>query len=136
MENTGILPSIAAVSVMCAILSDEELLVVTQTDSGRNRIHFDRHAPEYREQFETITKDMHAGCPMAWTDTHGGHWVAAGADEVFHLARSEDISNDNDVQASAADTGASRFPPGNCRTVHAAACSRWTRRSIATIARP
>jgi cytochrome P450 len=77
---------------------DEELLVVTQTDSGKNHIHFDRHAPEYREQFESITRDMHEGCPIAWTDAHGGHWVAAGADEVFHLARSGDISNDNDVQ--------------------------------------
>ena len=34
---------------------------------------------------------------MAWTDTHGGHWVASGSEEVFELARCPHISNDHDV---------------------------------------
>ena len=41
---------------------------------------------------------MHAKCPIAWSDTYGGHWVAAGNREVFELARSaEYLSNDHDV---------------------------------------
>ncbi|MCK8675646.1 cytochrome P450 [Rhodococcus sp. HM1] len=72
-------------------------MVVTNTEQGKKRFHFDRHAPEYRDRFEAITKEMQAHCPLAWTDTHGGHWVAAGAEEVFHLARSQVVSNDNDV---------------------------------------
>ncbi|PXW28725.1 UNVERIFIED_CONTAM: cytochrome P450 [Williamsia faeni] len=60
------------------------------------RIHFDRHTPEYRHQFESITQEMHQQCPLAWTDTHGGHWVAAGNDEVFELARSAHVSSDRD----------------------------------------
>ena len=59
--------------------------------------HFDRHTAEYREQFLTITHDMQQKCPIAWTDTYGGHWVAAGSREVFELARCPQVSNDHDV---------------------------------------
>jgi cytochrome P450 len=67
-------------------------------DRKQNRFDFDRHTPQYREQFETITEQMQARCPVAWSDTYGGHWVASGAREVFELARSADkLSNDHDV---------------------------------------
>ncbi|MGA9490163.1 MAG: cytochrome P450 [Mycobacterium sp.] len=68
-------------------------------DTGRkkNRYHFDRHTPEYREQFADVTAEMLDKCPVAWSDTYGGHWVAAGHSEVFELARSADyLSNDHD----------------------------------------
>ncbi|MGE2731825.1 cytochrome P450 [Mycolicibacterium vaccae] len=58
---------------------------------------FDRHAPEYREKFLDITHEMHQRCPLAWTDTYDGHWVAAGGAEVFELARCPHVSNDHDV---------------------------------------
>lgn len=69
------------------------------TDDGRKKItyHFDRHTPEYRLQFEKITEEMQAKCPMAWSETYGGHWVAAGSKEVFELARCPAISNDHDI---------------------------------------
>jgi cytochrome P450 len=64
------------------------------------RYHFDRHAPDYRDHFEEITEELHQKCPVAWTDTHGGHWVASGHQEVFEIARRADVlSNDNDVSA-------------------------------------
>ena len=59
--------------------------------------HFDRHTPQYREQFEVVTAEMLGHCPLAWTDTYGGHWVAAGNKEVFELARCPHVSNDNDI---------------------------------------
>ncbi len=59
--------------------------------------HFDRHAPQYRDRFAAITAEMLDRCPLAWTDTYGGHWVAAGNHEVFELARCPHISNDNDI---------------------------------------
>ena len=73
--------------------------VVSDSDSDRkkSRYHFDRHSAEYRSQFKTITEEMHAQCPVAWTDTYGGHWVAAGSHEVFELARCPAVSNDHDV---------------------------------------
>jgi cytochrome P450 len=63
----------------------------------KNQFHFDRHTPEYRERFEDITGEMLGKCPVAWSDTYGGHWVAAGHSEVFELARSAQyVSNDHD----------------------------------------
>src|SRR5580692_4582191 len=65
----------------------------------KNRYQFDRHTPEYRERFESITTEMISECPVAWSDTYGGHWVAAGHEEVFELARSAGyLSNDHDVR--------------------------------------
>lgn len=64
------------------------------------RYHFDRHTPEYREQFQTITEQMQSQCPLAWTDTYGGHWVAAGSEQVFELARGRLLSNDHDVNGA------------------------------------
>jgi cytochrome P450 len=61
------------------------------------RYHFDRHAPGYRSRFTEITNEMHSKCPIAWTDTYDGHWVASDVRTVFALARSADISTDHDV---------------------------------------
>ena len=49
------------------------------------RYHFDRHSADYRDKFLDITHEMQQRCPMAWTDTYDGHWVAAGGHEVFEL---------------------------------------------------
>jgi cytochrome P450 len=71
---------------------------VHETDRDEKRYQFDRHTPEYRVEFETITEDLHGKCPVAWSDTHGGHWVASGHQEVFDIARSADVlSNDHDI---------------------------------------
>jgi cytochrome P450 len=65
---------------------------------GNEEYHFDRHTPQYRHQFEAVTREMQQRCPIAWSDTYGGHWVAASADAVFELARStEYLSNDHDI---------------------------------------
>ena len=71
--------------------------VLGDDDRRKTRYHFDRHAPEYRLQFDKITEEMHATCPVAWSDTYDGHWVAAGGSEVFELARCPHVSNDHDV---------------------------------------
>lgn len=63
----------------------------------KNRYHFDRHTPEYRLQFEKITEEMQQRCPVAWSDTYGGHWVAASSSAVFELARCPAISAHHDV---------------------------------------
>ncbi|WP_174184167.1 cytochrome P450 [Nocardia barduliensis] len=70
----------------------------TDTDRKQPRFHFDRFAPEYRENFQSITEEMQSECPLAWTDTYDGHWVAAGNREVFELARCPHVSNDHDPQ--------------------------------------
>ena len=60
--------------------------------------HFDRHAPDYIDHFAEITHELHARCPIAWTETYGGHWVASGYKEVFEIARHGTLlSNDHDI---------------------------------------
>jgi len=72
---------------------------VNDDERKKHRVHFDRHTPQYRHEFEEITHELHGKCPIAWTDTHDGHWVASGNREVFELARSaEFLSNDHDVK--------------------------------------
>jgi cytochrome P450 len=74
-----------------------DMVAGDRNDRKKNRYHFDRHTPEYRLQFEKTTEEMHAKCPMAWTETYDGHWVAAGSKEVFELARCPVVSNDHDI---------------------------------------
>ncbi|TKG70849.1 cytochrome P450 [Prauserella endophytica] len=93
-------------------MSVDKASSVDDEDRKKNRYHFDRHTPEYREKFESITQDMHARCPIAWSDTYGGHWVAAGASEVFELARSSDkVSNDHDVKGERRGYQGIMIPP-------------------------
>lgn len=61
--------------------------------------HFDRHTPDYIDHFAEITHELHEKCPVAWSDTYGGHWVASGYEEVFEIARNATLlSNDHDVE--------------------------------------
>jgi cytochrome P450 len=71
--------------------------IVTDSDRRKNSYHYDRHTPEYRFQFEAITEELQQRCPVAWSDTYGGHWVASSSEAVFELARCPYISNDHDV---------------------------------------
>ena len=71
--------------------------VTDDTERKQPTYHFDRHTPEYRQQFEKITEEMQSRCPMAWTDVYNGHWVAAGSKEVFELARCPAVSNHHDL---------------------------------------
>ncbi|MEU6198612.1 cytochrome P450 [Streptomyces sp. NPDC047061] len=77
----------------------EEAPAEDAAERRQPRFLFDRHTRDYRDRFETITQEMQSRCPLAWSDTHGGHWVAAGNAEVFALARSADVlSNDHDIR--------------------------------------
>jgi cytochrome P450 len=72
--------------------------VRSDEDRKQPRYDFDRHTPEYRHRFEEITAEMHARCPVAWSETYDGHWVAAGSEAVFEIARAANcVSNDHDI---------------------------------------
>src|SRR5690348_12374692 len=66
-------------------------------DRKKNKYYFDRHTPEYRLQFEKITEEMQSKCPVAWSETYNGHWVAADSKNVFELARCPAVSNHHDL---------------------------------------
>jgi cytochrome P450 len=72
---------------------------VAADEREKQTIDFDRHSAAYRTDFVEITEELHSRCPVAWTDQHGGYWVASGNREVFAFARSADLlSNDNDTK--------------------------------------
>ncbi|MCX4766583.1 cytochrome P450 [Streptomyces sp. NBC_01275] len=88
--------------------------VTDDADEARKqpRVHFDRHAPEYRDEFEEQTRAFHEGCPFAWSDTYGGHWVAAGNRELLALARAgQTLSNDHDVHGERRGYRGINIPP-------------------------
>jgi cytochrome P450 len=91
---------------------------MTTDERKQQPIAFDRHAPGYREQFVEITHDLHAKCPIAWTEDYDGHWVASGHQEVFAIARSANLlSNDNDIHGERKGyKGISIPPPANRQT--------------------
>lgn len=80
---------------------NDSLAATGQDDAAderkKNTFYFDRHTPEYRDQFEEITNEMQAKCPMAWSPTYNGHWVAADSKHVFELARCPVVSNHHDI---------------------------------------
>ncbi|MCW2522711.1 MAG: cytochrome [Frankiales bacterium] len=64
----------------------------------QKRFQFTRHSPTFRLEFESTAAEMQSRCPVAWSDTYGGHWVAASHEAIFDIAReSEVLSNDHDV---------------------------------------
>lgn len=72
--------------------------LVRDDERKKPTFDFDRHTPEYRERFEEITHELHAKCPVAWTDRYDGHWVVSSHSAVFEVARSSEyLSNDHDV---------------------------------------
>jgi cytochrome P450 len=84
---------------------------VVSEDARRCPVHFDRHTPDYRHHFEEITQDLQQRCPLAWTDTYGGHFVASGHHEVFDIARSADLlSNDHDISGARKGYGGISIP--------------------------
>jgi cytochrome P450 len=70
----------------------------TAAGEGRHVVSLDRHSPRYRVEFQQLTDEFHATCPVAWNETHGGYWFVNGNRELFDIARRADVlSNDNDV---------------------------------------
>jgi cytochrome P450 len=60
-------------------------------------ITYDRHSTEFRDAFEHLTEELHTQCPLAWTDSYGGYWVASDLPQLFELARDTTLlSNDYD----------------------------------------
>ena len=68
-----------------------------QTRPARPTIDLDRHSARYRTEFERLSDEFHARCPVAWNETHGGYWFVSGNEALFDIARRPDVlSNDAD----------------------------------------
>ena len=76
------------------------------------RIDLDRHSTRYRTEFEALSGEYHAKCPVAWNETHGGYWFVNGNKELFDVARRADVlSNDNDVHNARRGYDGISIPP-------------------------
>ena len=73
------------------------MIASSPTVNGRRTATTSTGTPEYRFQFEKITRELQENCPVAWSDTYGGHWVASSSRAVFELARCPHVSNDHDI---------------------------------------
>lgn len=69
------------------------------SNSHEPKIEFDHHTPEFGENQEERFAELRSGCPMAFTDAHGGYWVAStyeharrilSDDENFTVEKSAD----------------------------------------------
>lgn len=59
----------------------------TQFGSKANPIAFDHESPEHAENWVAEFRDMREKCPVAWTEHHGGFWVATSYAAVVDMAR-------------------------------------------------
>lgn len=50
-------------------------------------IDYDHYSPEYAATWESKFTDMHARCPVAWSESYGGFWVLGDYDAVARAAR-------------------------------------------------
>ncbi|MFF0818688.1 cytochrome P450 [Rhodococcus sp. NPDC003318] len=74
--------------------------VVNADDLKKCPIDYERHGPGFREEFVARTQELHAKCPVAWTNSYEDHWVASGMDEVFAIARRPEVTNFRDADGS------------------------------------
>jgi cytochrome P450 len=81
-------------------MSIEEVADSSAAEAARTKHHIelDRHSPRYRIEFEQLSEEFHAKCPVGWNGTHGGYWFVNGNKELFDVARRADVlSNDADI---------------------------------------
>jgi hypothetical protein len=104
-------------------------------DRKASRLYdYDRHTDDYRLHFDEITEDMQAKCPIAWTETYGGHWVAAGNHEVSRSLAARIRSPTTRTSITAGEATRAPASQASSWTSNRVSC-RWTRRDSGTTGR-
>jgi len=62
------------------------VIASSPTVNGRRTATTSTGTPEYRFQFEKITRELQENCPVAWSDTYGGHWGIDFVDDLANIA--------------------------------------------------
>ncbi len=57
--------------------------------SDRPAIEFDHHSAAYAADPFGVYRDLHAECPLGWTEAYGGFWVVTRYDDVATVARDD-----------------------------------------------
>lgn len=56
-----------------------------------NEIFFDHHSQDYVGSHRRIHRDLRASCPVAKSRAYGGFWVLTRYEDVFEVARNDDL---------------------------------------------
>jgi cytochrome P450 len=68
------------------------------TTTDRPTVDFDHHSRDYADNWREVTADLRSRCPVAWTEAHGGYWVASSYEAVRAVALDDEtFSSDNDI---------------------------------------
>jgi cytochrome P450 len=67
----------------------------------RAPISYDHHSPEHAAHAPDVHADLRARCPVAWTESYGGFWVASAFEPCVRAAKDpERFRSDHDVEGT------------------------------------
>jgi cytochrome P450 len=52
-------------------------------------IDFDHTSPAYAHGWRDLYEEMRQGCPVAWSESHGGYWIVSGYEDVCQVSRDD-----------------------------------------------
>ena len=58
-------------------------------EAARPTVEFDHHAPEFSADPVAGYRELRQKCPVAWTESYGGHWVTTRYADVARIARDD-----------------------------------------------
>jgi cytochrome P450 len=64
---------------------------MTQPRRDRTVVEFDHTSPEHARASEAITRELREQCPVAYTESHGGHWIITGYSSFAAAMRNEQV---------------------------------------------
>lgn len=68
-------------------------------------IAFDHESPEHAENWQEEFRELRGKCPVAWTDRHGGYWLATSYEAVVEMARNTETFSSEKTFDPATGTG-------------------------------
>ncbi|EPD69470.1 cytochrome P450 [Streptomyces sp. HGB0020] len=66
--------------------------------AGKPTVDFDHHSREYVERGVEITHGLREKCPVAWSEQHGGYWVATRHDDVTTVFKNDEAYSSENWQ--------------------------------------
>ena len=67
----------------------------------RGSVPYDHHSPEHAADAAAVHADLRARCPVAWTESYGGFWVASAFEPCVRAAKDpERFRSDHDIEGT------------------------------------
>ena len=69
--------------------------------SDRPSVPYDHHSPEHAAGAVVVHADLRGRCPVAWTESYGGFWIASAHEPCVRAAKDLDrFRSDHDVEGT------------------------------------